>query len=276
MTLRPLIFTDLDGTLLDHYSYSFEPARPQLERLQQRQIPVIPATSKTRAELLPLRQQLQLQTPFMVENGAAVFIPDEYALPATELVTLDGFRVKEFVDPRQHWSRLVDELPPFLQEHFTTFSRLGVTGVAELTGLGAKSAALACQRQYGEPVHWSGDDALKTQFIAEVEQRGGRALQGGRFIHISGHCSKAAAMNWLANCYRQQGEQVVTIAAGDSENDREMLEQADIALVIPSPVHAPLELGRSGETVVARQPGPQGWATEIELIVESITSATLK
>ena len=31
----PVVFTDLDGTLLDHQSYSFEAAREALARLRQ-------------------------------------------------------------------------------------------------------------------------------------------------------------------------------------------------------------------------------------------------
>ncbi len=274
MSPRLLIFTDLDGTLLDHYSYSFEPAETLLRRLREQRVPVIPATSKTSAELLPLRRQLQLETPFIVENGAALFIPEAFVpsgceVSAADLCRRDGFLIKEFVEPRQRWIELLDRLPGSLQEQFTTFTRLGVAGVAELTGLDSESAALACQRQYGEPVYWMGDEAQKQKFIAEVTSKGGTALAGGRFIHVSGECGKALAMNWLADCYRRGGENVISIAAGDSENDREMLEQADIAVVIPSPVHPTLELRRSTGVRVAGVHGPQGWAIEIEAILEA-------
>ena len=43
-----LVFTDLDGTLLDHHSYSHAAALPGLERLRGLEVPVIPVTSKTR------------------------------------------------------------------------------------------------------------------------------------------------------------------------------------------------------------------------------------
>ncbi len=274
MSPRLLIFTDLDGTLLDHYSYSFEPAASVLRRLREQRVPVIPATSKTSAELLPLRRQLELETPFIVENGAALFIPEAFVpagcdLSAADLFCRDGFLVKEFVEPRQRWIDLLDQLPGSLQEQFTTFTRLGVAGVAELTGLDNDSAALACQRQYGEPINWTGDERQKRQFIVEVARNGGEALAGGRFIHVSGGCSKAEAMNWFADCYRNKGEEVVTVAVGDSENDREMLELASLAVVIPSPVHPTLELMRSSGVRVAGSQGPRGWAIEIERILEA-------
>ena len=39
-----LVFTDMDGTLLDHDSYSFEPAVPMLQALDRAAVPVIPTT----------------------------------------------------------------------------------------------------------------------------------------------------------------------------------------------------------------------------------------
>ena len=75
---QPIIFTDLDGTLLDHYSYSFEAAIPMLGKLEDLGIPVIPITSKTFAEVSRLRDQLNNRHPFIVENGAAIAIPKNY------------------------------------------------------------------------------------------------------------------------------------------------------------------------------------------------------
>ena len=53
-----LVFTDLDGSLLDHDTYDWQPASAWLTRLEQRAIPVIPTTSKTRAELLACNARL--------------------------------------------------------------------------------------------------------------------------------------------------------------------------------------------------------------------------
>ena len=50
-----LVFTDLDGSLLDHHNYSYSDALPQLRQLERRGIPVIPASSKTRVEIERLR-----------------------------------------------------------------------------------------------------------------------------------------------------------------------------------------------------------------------------
>ena len=77
---RLLVFTDLDGTLLDHESYSFEPALVALAVLKDNNIPLIVCTSKTRAEIELIRVQLNNIHPFISENGGAIFIPKNYFL----------------------------------------------------------------------------------------------------------------------------------------------------------------------------------------------------
>ncbi|WP_257294501.1 hypothetical protein [Endozoicomonas sp. YOMI1] len=51
-----LVFTDLDGSLLDHNHYGWAAARPALELLSEREIPVIFNTSKTFKEVLVIQR----------------------------------------------------------------------------------------------------------------------------------------------------------------------------------------------------------------------------
>lgn len=46
----PILFTDLDGTLLDHESYEWKEAKPALDLCKERRVPIILVSSKTRAE----------------------------------------------------------------------------------------------------------------------------------------------------------------------------------------------------------------------------------
>ena len=55
-----LVFTDLDGTLLDHNDYGYGPALPALTELKARDIPLVLASSKTAAEIAPLHHDLGL------------------------------------------------------------------------------------------------------------------------------------------------------------------------------------------------------------------------
>ena len=71
-----VVFSDLDGTLLDHENYSYTQAQPALDALASRGIPLILATSKTAAEVAVLHQALNLgDWPAIVENGAGIYRP---------------------------------------------------------------------------------------------------------------------------------------------------------------------------------------------------------
>ena len=72
MNLKTVIFTDLDGTLIDTETYSYDRALPCIEHLRNQEIPIIFCSAKTRAEQEVYRKELQIKDPFIVENGGAI------------------------------------------------------------------------------------------------------------------------------------------------------------------------------------------------------------
>lgn len=270
---RITIYTDLDGTLLDHDDYSHAPADALLEELEQQRIPVIPATSKTRAELLQLRAELGNSHPFIVENGAAVFIPCGYFQQQPEDTgERDGFWVKEFVQPRRHWLELLMKAERLCPVRYKRFSNLDAGQLAALTGLSVEQAELAGQREYGEPLHWMGDAKEQATFIETLNSLGAQVLQGGRFLHVSGISDKGRALRWLNRQFDANGSatEPVSVALGDSPNDLAMLEAAEYAIVVRSPAHPPLSLKRRQNTYVTEKPGPAGWDEGIRRLLQQM------
>jgi mannosyl-3-phosphoglycerate phosphatase len=70
-----ILFSDLDGTLLDHDDYRWQAAGPALDRLKAARIPLVLNSSKTMAEIRALRDELGNTDPFIVENGAESVAP---------------------------------------------------------------------------------------------------------------------------------------------------------------------------------------------------------
>lgn len=264
-----LIFTDMDGSLLDHDTYSHLPADATLTELKARRVPIIPNTSKTYPELLQLNQELGLTSPFIVENGAAVFIPIGYfAEPPAEAVEFEGYWVKEFTQLRAHWIEVLNQAGQSFESLYEHFADMSIQRICESTGLSPEQAALAAERHFSEPVLWHGDEAQRLAFINALEDAGAEPLTGGRFIHVSGNCNKGRALNWLTAEYqRQRGGEFCTLAIGDSHNDVAMLEVADVAIRILSPHKAPPELKRTHNIITSTLPGPQGWSETVEQIL---------
>ena len=260
-----LIFTDLDGSLLDHYSYSFAPAANYLERLEAQQIPVIPITSKTRAEVLSLRQQLKNQHPFIIENGAAICIPRDYFSHCPESVIDESgdYWIISNARPRSYWVALLNQIGAAFADEFQTFSSVcddkGIDGLVQLTGLSPDQARLARQREYSETIHWLGSDRRKTEFITQLKAAGANLLQGGRFLSMGDNTDKGRALVQLQQLYQQQHGDCQTLAIGDSANDISMLEAADSALIIRSPNHRAPSVQRTNNLYSSKATGPNGW-----------------
>ena len=271
-----LIFSDLDGTLLDHYTYRSSAASETLEQLHDANIPVILNTSKTFAELAIILDQLKLKTPFIIENGAAVYIPiGTFEKQPEDTDVIGDYWVKSFCLPRDHWLDLLSEQTTQYALDYQGFSTLSDKALSQLTGLTLDDAIRAKQRQYGEPIHWFGDEEAKKVFVEHLVTLGANVVQGGRFIHVGGHCDKGQAMIWLTEQYRElcKDKTVLTIALGDGENDISMLEASDIAVQIRSPVHEFPTLYRQYHTTQTQLYGPEGWAEAIQqLLSTSINS----
>lgn len=244
-----IVFTDLDGTLLDHDTYSWEAARPALDALKARGVPLILATSKTAAEVAPLHADLGLgDTPAIVENGAGVYRPTEGVAEDSE----DHARIR----------RALSDLASELRAGFRGFADMTAEEIAEVTGLGLDGAERAGQRCFSEPGLWSGTDEARAAFLAGLGMYGVRGRSGGRFLTLSLGRTKADAMRELA---REMGA-TRTIALGDAPNDIEMLQTADIGVVVRND-HGPglplLEGEDAGRILRTGLPGPAGWAAAV-------------
>ncbi len=182
--MKIVVFTDLDGTLLDHESYSFQAAEPALAELKRLDVPLILASSKTAAEIAQLHAALHLgTTPAIVENGAGLYEPG----------AADGNDATQY----DHLRRALRELPSRLGNRFRGFGDMDSHEIARLTGLAEDAAALARQRCFSEPGVWTGTESERAPFLDALADHGISARRGGRFLTLSHGKTKADAMRDL-------------------------------------------------------------------------------
>lgn len=276
-----VVVTDLDGTLLDHHTYSYGPAQSALQRLAEAGIPLVLNTSKTRPELAVLRKELGNQDPFIVENGSAVFVPEARFVEADTR----AFLARECAAEADHtesdgalackvFGRDYQAIVSWLQQRrkryrFEAFSDYSVADLCARTGLPEAQARLALAREFSEPLLWQDSPAALQQFERELAAAGYGILRGGRFLHILGECDKGQSMAWLRRCYAVAwGRQPRVVALGDSHNDVAMLEAADIAVLVRSPKHEAPIVAAAGELIVSEQEGPRGWGEVIHSLLD--------
>ena len=261
--IRRVVFTDLDGTLLDHDTYDWLPAAGVLEELKRREIPVVLVSSKTLPELEEHRRALALDEPVIAENGAVIDVPEGYFPGVVNLGTASLSRA----DLQCHYREIRDSG----NYDCVSFEELGDAGIAEATGLGASEAALANQRQASEPIQWNDTESRLEHFIAAAARKGLRCTRGGRFVHLMGKHDKADAVRILCDAFRQKwpDARIESIALGDGPNDLAMLRAADVAVVIPGRHGVPMPLDGHRDARFPADPGPMGWAAAMQELLRS-------
>jgi len=269
-----VVYTDLDGTLLDHHTYAFSEAQPTLTALLDRGIPIIPCTSKTRAETVSLMQTMGIDGPMIIENGAAIWVPQDWGLERPEGSYSDAHAwCHSFGPSRGMIRRQLAILNIEWGNRYQSLCDLSDKQVAAVTGLDLEGAARAKQREHCETLIWLGTPADRKTFAEQVETLDMRCLQGGRFVHVLTSGGKAEAVSWLHHkiCRERPGfDGAISLSAGDAENDVEMLEVTDLALLVRSPVNEPPTVRRQGGLVISDTEGPAGWAEGIEALIERV------
>ncbi len=274
-----LVFTDLDGTLLDHDSYDYTPALPALSRLASLQVPLIPTTSKTLAEVSELQAKLRNPHPCIIENGGALCIPhgyfDHLAADPQAHTDTSPYQVLHLTPSYSRILHTLHSLRSLYHWQFTGFADMSVEQVVAQTGLSRVAAARARQRLCSEPMIWQDSDEALQSFEMQLERHGLSLTRGGRFWHVMGDTSKGVALSMLRDHYRQAGlTDITSVACGDSPNDIAMLEAADIAVVIRRPDGQHLDVQGATRTIVTDDAGPEGWNHAIEALLDSLATST--
>lgn len=259
--MRYLVVTDLDGTLLDHQTYEFTPALSAIKKLAQQDIPIILNSSKTKAEILAIRNELNNQEPFVCENGGVLcgVTPEPNAPAATSLLNIQYLGT-----PRAQFLPLLNSIKEKLHLNYQGFADASVDDVVQWTGLTHSDAQKAMNRQATEPLLWQDSDLALEKFRQELKTLKLQCVKGGRFYHVMGNFHKASCFGKLKAYYaRNWGTTVQIIALGDSQNDLPMLEQAEHAIVIPPKYGLALQPNNKS-VFFASQPGPYGWEEGIK------------
>jgi mannosyl-3-phosphoglycerate phosphatase len=210
-----LFFSDIDGTLLDHDTYSYESSRAGIDALKEHHIPLVLVSSKTHPEMKRLHDELLLDAPFIFENGGGINWQDD----SIEWI---GMKVPELY-------RMKEELATATGMTIRFIIDMEVGEITALTGLTPERAALARQRLVSLPFIIPAGMKIEAPDMARINRalhdRGVAITKGGRFYHLTAKNSdKGKAILKIVDYYRNRlAGPVITVGIGDSENDIPML-----------------------------------------------------
>ncbi len=257
-----IVITDLDGTLLDHSTYSFYEAEDALGLLREKGVPLIFCSSKSRAEIEVYRKKLSNNEPFISENGGAIFIPEGYGDLKCEFDKIeDGYLVIEIGSEYQTLADAFEKIKKRAGINIKSITEFTIDEIVWLTGLSGEEAFLAQKREYTSPfiIYGGGDDVRIIK--DEILSLGLNYTEGARFVHLMGGNDKGKAVKILTDIFKKNypETEITTIGLGDSLNDLPMLEVVDKAFLVKK------EAGNYEERIMveglayADGIGPVGW-----------------
>jgi mannosyl-3-phosphoglycerate phosphatase len=290
-----VIFTDLDGTLLDYSTYSFKAAMPALDLLKMKNIPLVICSSKTRKEIEHYRKKLGNSHPFISENGGGIFIPRNYfkfevqnsynpPSPPHPPLTKGGqeggkgglggfsegndYQVIKLGAQYNDLRKVIEELH---KEGFGVrgFGDMTIYEVAETTGISIEEAEMTKERDFDEPFIFVGA-IHELPLLFETIGAKGFNLTQGRFFHIIGNSDKGKAVSILIELYKKKSGEIITIAIGDSPNDIPMLKRVDHPVIVQNSegkYSLSIEIPR---LIKADGIGPYGWNKAVNFLLRNI------
>jgi len=227
---KTIIFTDLDGTLLDD-EYSFANIQTTISRLLSLDVQIVFCSSKTRSEIEFYRKKLEITDPFISENGAAIFIPREhFKIGHSYSLRTSQYDIVKLGIPYAVVKRKIWKIRKVCKCKIAGFGDMTIEEIAKDAKLTLELAKLAKQREYTEPFQIR--EGCIEDFLRALRKEGLDCTRGGKYWHIVGNHNKGKAVSILKGFFSEEYSELKTFGLGDQLNDLEMLKVVDNAVFI--------------------------------------------
>lgn len=265
-----LVFTGLDGSMFDSASSDIKEISPALKLLRDCKIPLIATTDKTAEEVLAILQVFNMGDPFIVENGGAIYIPeDAFTITFNYQKTVDHYRVIELGIQHDLVLEQIVKLREEMGYNIIGLSEMSPEQASKLGTFTLEDIRTARMRQYSEPVIVEGEPDEQQRMNAEIERMNLRIGPRANHLMITGDHDEGSAVRFLVQLYREEfaDRQITTIGLGDDRLNAPMLYAVDIPVLVRKPDgRFDEQVGRRGLRFT-RSPGAVGWNQAIIALI---------
>lgn len=294
-----VVFTDIDGTLVDINTAEYGKETDKLIRLiKERNIPLILTSAKTRLEQNKIKEDLGLSDPFIVENGGAIVIPKgyfpdyalrdiKYPLRETQEIKNEARDVNheivvELGKPADYIRAKLSDIRKKYSINFRGVADISVEKLSNLALISRDQAKRMAQRNYGETILQIQSEDI-ARFIKYVQEDGMKVIHGGRFFDVTVGTDKGIAVGILKKLFMDKFHNNVTFfGIGDSTNDIPMLNLMDIPILVQRQDSSWVDYGEikmknavdssregisSNKLIKVEGIGPNGWENAIHKII---------
>ncbi|MCG8308483.1 MAG: HAD-IIB family hydrolase [Cytophagales bacterium] len=259
--MKKLLFTDLDGTMLDLKSYSPDKVKESVAILKKAGVSIIFCSSKTWAEQESYLKELELNEPVIVENGSGIFFPD-HINPELDSRT-EIIHGKKALVLGKKYDDVVAAIENSAENSSTAFKyyrNQTIEEIASITELSLEAAGKAKSRDFSETIFNANlESPVYTRFEQTLNFLGFQCIPGSRYITVTGiGCNKGTAVKMLVEFYKQKSSEIKSIGIGDSRNDLEMLEVVQFPYLVKRPDNGWVNI-ECQDLIKISAIGPEGW-----------------
>jgi mannosyl-3-phosphoglycerate phosphatase family protein len=270
--LQKVVFTDIDGTLIDLISGKYGESDKLIYTLRENNVPIVLCSAKTFAEQNKIRDDLGLMDPFIVENGGAIIIPKNYFdfqfdIEQTRIKEEQGYIIIELGESTREIRTKLAEIKKKLKIEFKGVADVSIEELSRLATMPIDYAKRMSEREYGETILQMKKSDIPT-FTTSIEKMGIKVIHGGRFFDVTMGTDKGKAVSILINLFRKKyRNQIKFFGVGDSANDASMLKLMDVPMVVQKPDSSWSEL-EIKNVIRLKGIGPEGWKSAFDKIME--------
>jgi len=226
-----VIFSDMDGTFLDHHTYSYKKAMPAVNRIKKNGVPLVFCSSRVRKEIEVYNKGLRLKHPFISENGAAIFIPAKYFKHKFRYTYIkSGYKVIQFGTKYSRLRTVLNKVKKETGYSIKGFGDFTLKELAKNAGISSGKAKIAKQREFTEPFILIDGNIEKIKKLIKKNKL--NYTKGGRYHYIMGDNDKGRAVNVLKKMFKKEFGKIRTIGLGDGLNDMPMLKNVDVGFQV--------------------------------------------
>ena len=254
-----LLFTDLDGTLLNKKTFEFKAALDLIKNCKSKGINIIPNSSKTDLELNEICEDLGIPKVYISENGSCIHglnflsknLHQEICLSRNKQIIYKSFSDNVDVNLRQKCFILENE---------------SLKHQIEILGLPENKIHKALNRKFSFPFIFEGNKDEEIELKKIVKKNGLKIQFGGRVLNLGDEVSKGNAMQKFVSLLSKETEKnYILICVGDNENDFDMLDKCDYPCLVKN---GPLKkVSFKNQCIYSTQEAPYGW---VEVVNETL------
>lgn len=257
-----IIFTDLDGTLLNEENFSYKQIISFVKNLLKSDyFFIFFISSKTKDEMINLRKKMNIKVPLIYENGAGI-----YDLKLCGLIK-EPLK-KNIILAKQKIKEIKEKTDPFngLKSNIRFLDLMDIKDVKRILGLHLNEIQFAIDRKFSRLFLFDGKESNLNNLKKQVLNNGLSINKGGRVYSISDNFTKADAFKFIKKKIKKNNPYCNFIGLGDSENDKKLLEAVDLACIIKNK-NKKLKLNKKTNFIFrSKYEAPFGWREIIKKV----------